>query len=295
MARQAPVEYGMRFLPPRALPIICATKQRTDHPMTELHTTTPNADMPQAEVVTACVLIIGNEILSGRTQDTNLNHIASCLGDWGIRTMRAEVIPDDADTIIEAVRRTSQAFDYVFTTGGIGPTHDDITAECIARAFNVDLMIHPEIESRILALAAPPEVMDSRMLMARVPEGARLIDNPTGGPQGFAIGNVHVMAGIPRVMQAMLSSLEGTLKGGAIVRSRSIIAYLGESTIATALGEIQSDFPAVDIGSYPFMRGGRYGTNLIMRGTDDAELDKVYQTIWMAVRTAGVEPEAGSE
>lgn len=263
--------------------------------MTDLEQNRTRASDASAEIVTACVLIIGNEILSGRTQDTNLNHIASLLGEWGIRTTRAEVIPDDADTIVEAVRRTREQFDYVFTTGGIGPTHDDITAECIARAFNVELVIHPEIERRILALAAPPEVMDSRMLMARVPQGARLIDNPTGGPQGFAIGNVHVMAGIPRVMQAMLSSLEGTLRGGAVVRSRSIIAYLGESTIATALGEIQASFPSIDIGSYPFMRGGRYGTNLIMRGTDDALLEAAYQTIWIAVRSAGVEPEAGSE
>ncbi len=261
--------------------------------MTDPGQTQPEGSNATAGVVTACVLIIGNEILSGRTQDTNLNHIATCLGEWGIRTTRAEVIPDDVEIIIEAVRRTREQFDYVFTTGGIGPTHDDITAECIARAFEVPLVIHPDIESRILALAAPPDVMDSRMLMARVPEGARLIDNPTGGPQGFAIGNVYVMAGIPRVMQAMLSSLEGTLHGGAVVRSRSIIAYLGESTIATALGEIQGDFPGIDIGSYPFMRGGRYGTNLIMRGTDDALLDKVYQTVWLAVRSAGVEPEVG--
>ena len=186
------------------------------------------------QVVTACVLIIGNEILSGRTQDTNLRHIAIHLNEWGIRVREARVIPDVEATIIDTVRAVRTQFDYVFTTGGIGPTHDDITADCIAKAFDRPLVIHPEIARLIQSRPVPPDVMAARMLMARVPEGADLIGNPSGGPPGFFIENVYVMAGIPVVMQGMLSTLEGKLRGGAPVRSRSVTVYLGESQIAGA-------------------------------------------------------------
>ncbi len=160
-------------------------------------------------VVTACVLIIGNEILSGRTQDTNLRHIAIQLNEWGIRVREARVIPDIESVIIDTVRTLRGQFDYVFTTGGIGPTHDDITADCIAKAFDRKLVIHPEIAHLIQSRAVPPDVMAARMLMARVPEGAGLIGNPSGGPPGFFIENVYVMAGIPTVMQGMLSTARG--------------------------------------------------------------------------------------
>ena len=241
-------------------------------------------------IVTACVLVIGNEILSGRTQDTNLNHIARQLNDWGIRVREARVIPDVEETIVDAVRDASTRFDYVFTTGGIGPTHDDITADCIAAAFSVGLVEHPEIAAVIRQREAPPEVMASRLRMARVPDGARLIDNSTGGPQGFAIGNVYVMAGIPMVMQAMLSNLEGKLEGGAPVRSRSVTAFLGESQIAGPLGEIQARYPGIDLGSYPFSRDGRYGTSLVMRGTDSAELDAMLEDVKSIIIEAGERP-----
>ena len=203
-------------------------------------------------VVTACVLIIGNEILSGRTEDINLNHIALTLGAWGIRVREARVIPDLEDVVVAAVNETRAKYDYVFTTGGIGPTHDDITADCIARAFGVDLVISPEIAAIIEQRPASQEVMTARMRMARIPAGATLIDNLTGGPQGFRIDNVFVMAGIPRVMQAMLQTLEGKLRGGKVVRSRSVVAYVGESQIATDLGDIQARYPDIDLGSYPF-------------------------------------------
>ena len=241
-------------------------------------------------IVTACVLVIGNEILSGRTQDTNLNHIARQLNDWGIRVREARVIPDVEETIVGAVRDASTRFDYVFTTGGIGPTHDDITADCIASAFEVGLVEHPEIAAIIRQREAPPDVMASRLRMARVPEGARLIDNSTGGPQGFAIGNVHVMAGIPSVMRAMLSTLEGKLEGGAPVRSRSVTAFLGESQIAGPLGEIQARYPDVDLGSYPFSRDGRYGTSLVMRGTDSSALDAMLEDVKSIIIDAGEHP-----
>lgn len=244
-----------------------------------------------SQPVSACVLIIGNEILSGRTQDVNLNHLAETLGKWGIQVKEARVIPDDVDTIVASVNETRQMFDYVFTTGGIGPTHDDITAVCIAKAFGVALVQHPDIEARIRQRPAPDDVMASRLLMARVPTGATLIDNPTGGPQGFCIGNVYVMAGIPMIMQGMLSTLDGTLRSGPVVRSRSIRAYMGESQIARALGDIQQANPSVDIGSYPFFRESRYGTNLVIRGADLDAIDAAAVAIMAAVTAAGETPE----
>jgi molybdenum cofactor synthesis domain-containing protein len=236
------------------------------------------------------VLVIGNEILSGRTQDTNLNHIARQLNEWGIRVREARVIPDVVEIIVSAVQEASRRFDYVFTTGGIGPTHDDITADCVANAFEVELVEHPEIAARIRQREAPPDVMASRLRMALVPDGARLIENATGGPQGFAIGNVYVMAGIPMVMQAMLSTLEGQLDGSAPVRSRSVTAFLGESQIAGPLGQIQARYPHIDLGSYPFSREGRYGTSLVMRGTDAGDLDAMLEDVKSIIVDAGETP-----
>jgi len=243
-----------------------------------------------SDIVTAAVLIIGNEILSGRTQDTNVAHIAQTIGGWGIRLREVRVVPDVEQEIVDAVLALSRRYDYVFTTGGIGPTHDDITAECIAKAFGRKLTVHPDIAARIQARPAPPDVMSARLLMARVPEGARLIDNPTGGPQGFAIENVHVMAGIPIVMQGMLSSLAGTLRGGAVVKSLAVTAHLGESQIAHALGEIQSRYPDIDLGSYPFAKDGRYGTTLVMRGTDEAKLARMRDEVRAVITAAGEVP-----
>jgi molybdenum cofactor synthesis domain-containing protein len=243
-----------------------------------------------ADIVTAAVLIIGNEILSGRTQDTNVAHIAQTIGEWGIRLREVRVVPDVEQEIVDAARALSERYDYVFTTGGIGPTHDDITAECIAKAFGRGILIHPEIAARIEARPAPPDVMAARLLMARVPEGAALIDNPTGGPQGFVIGNVYVMAGIPIVMQGMLSTLKGKLRGGAVVRSLAVTAHLGESQIAAALGEIQRRYPEIDLGSYPFAKDGRYGTTLVMRGTDETALAKMRDEVRAVIVAAGEVP-----
>ena len=239
-------------------------------------------------VYTACVLIIGNEILSGRTQDTNLQHIAQVLGEQGVRVREARVIADVEDEIVSAVNGARAKFDYVLTTGGIGPTHDDITADCIAEAFGVPLVISEEIAAVIGQRPAPAEVMESRMRMARIPEGAGLIDNPTGGPQGFCIGNVYVMAGIPAVMRAMLSTV--SLAGGKVVRSGSVTAYLGESQVATGLTALQEEHPDVDIGSYPFSRDGRYGTTLVIRGTDAGELNHVLDQVAELIRAGGEEP-----
>ena len=243
------------------------------------------------QAVTACVIIIGNEILSGRTQDINLNHIASTLGGWGIQVHHARVIPDDEDIIVNTINEVRKTYSYVFTTGGIGPTHDDITAVCVAKAFDVPIIQHPDIVERIRQRPAPDDIMASRLLMARVPEGASLIDNPSGGPQGFAMENVYVMAGIPRVMQAMLSTLESKLESGFVVRSQTVRAYTGESSIADALARIQNDFPSVDIGSYPFLREERYGTHLVIRGADTSVLATVADAVMDAVRAIGEEPE----
>ena len=243
-----------------------------------------------SRAVTACVLIIGNEILSGRTPDSNLNHIARTLGGWGIQLREARVIPDLEAEIIAALNETRQRYDYVFTTGGIGPTHDDITAEAVAKAFGLPLVTHPEIAERISRRPAASHVMASRLRMARVPQGAGLIDNPTG-PQGFRIGNVHVMAGIPGIMQVMLASLEGKLETGDPVRSRTVTTYLSESHVADALTEIQARFPDLDLGSYPFLRDGRYGTSLVLRGVDEARLDLALDAVCHAIAAAGETPE----
>lgn len=245
----------------------------------------------QDRPVTAAVIIIGNEILSGRTQDVNLQHIATTVGAWGIRVREARVVADVAAEIVAAVNQARERYDYVFTTGGIGPTHDDITADCIAEAFGVDLVVHPEIAERIARRPAPPDIMAVRMRMARVPEGATLIDNVTGGPQGFRIENVFVMAGIPAVMHGMLGSLEGKLRGGAVVRTRSVTAHLSESQIAGPLREIQDRHPEVDVGSYPFFRQDRYGTTLVLRGTDEALLDAMLEEVSAAIAAAGETPQ----
>ncbi|MCP5182946.1 MAG: competence/damage-inducible protein A [Pseudomonadales bacterium] len=240
--------------------------------------------------VTAAVLIIGNEILSGRTQDTNLNHLALTLGEWGIQVREARVVPDIESTIVATLNELRPRFDYVFTTGGIGPTHDDITADCVAKAFGVPLVESETIAARIRQRPAPPDIMASRLRMARIPDGATLIENNTGGPQGFRIGNVHVFAGIPMVMRAMLETLENTLEHGLRVRSCSVVAPVGESQIATAFGEVQARYPDLDLGSYPFFRQNLYGTNLVIRGTDPARLRAALDEVKAIIVAAGAEP-----
>lgn len=247
--------------------------------------------MSNNQVYKACVIIIGNEILSGRTQDTNLAYLAKALNELGVRLTEARVIPDIEEVIVATVNEARKTFDYVFTTGGIGPTHDDITADCIALAFGVELVMHPDIVEVIQKRAAPPEVMESRLRMARVPEGSRLIDNPSGGPQGFQMENVFVLAGVPMVMQAMVDSLNNDrLPGGAPVRSRSIGAYLTESQVAVSLREIQSRYAEIDLGSYPFYRKDGYGTNLVMRGTDENELDSMKEEVRQMILGFAAEP-----
>ena len=226
-----------------------------------------------ARTVTACVLIIGNEILSGRTQDTNLNHITLTLGAWGIQVREARVIPDVPGVIIDTVNEVRERFDYVFTTGGIGPTHDDITADCIADAFGVKLVVNAEIAERIQRRPAPPDVMAARMRMARIPDGAVLIDNPVSIAPGFSLGNVHVMAGVPRIFEAMLAGVLSGIAHGKPLLSRSLRMLKGEGEIATSFAAFAALYPDLSMGSYPFNTNGAFGTNLVIRGTDADRLD----------------------
>ncbi len=241
-------------------------------------------------IVTAAVVIIGNEILSGRTQDTNLRDIALSLGQWGIRIAEARVIADVETTIVTVVNELRAKYDYVLTTGGIGPTHDDITAQSIARAFGVPLVEHPHIAALLRQRAASPEIMAARMRMALVPQGAQLIENSTGGPPGFYVDNVYVLAGIPVVMRAMLATLGSKLRGGAVLQSRSVTAYLGESAIADPLARLQQAYPMVEIGSYPFDRDGRYGTTLVLRCADAALLEEATEQLKAIIVRVGAEP-----
>jgi molybdenum cofactor synthesis domain-containing protein len=221
---------------------------------------------------TACLIIIGNEILSGRTVDANLPYIAEELGAIGIRMAEVRVVPDEEEEIAKAVNETRAKYTYVFTTGGIGPTHDDITAASIAKAFGRAYGRDAEAERRLLAYYPPEKVNEARMKMADMPVGAELIDNPVSAAPGFIVENVHVLPGVPKIMQAMFEGLKHKLKGGAPVRSRAIVCFSPEGEIATALGAIQAAHPSLEIGSYPFMRMGTPGTTVVFRGTDEAEI-----------------------
>ena len=227
----------------------------------------------QPQIVTACVLIIGNEILSGRTQDENLAFLAHGLNEAGIRLREARVIPDDPERIVTTVNEVRRHFDYVFTTGGIGPTHDDITAQCIADAFGVPLILHPEAR-RLLETHYPPGGSTRRGCAWRmVPEGAVLLPNPISRAPGFQIGNVFVLPGVPQIMQAIFSELQHRLPGGDKVLSRSVSCGLGEGTLAQGFAALQDRYPDLEIGSYPYFRRGDFGVTLVLRGTDRDRLD----------------------
>jgi molybdenum cofactor synthesis domain-containing protein len=238
----------------------------------------------------AALIVIGNEILSGRTQDKNINHIALELGKLGIRFTEVRVIPDIHQTIIDTVNAMRPQFDYIFTTGGIGPTHDDITTECIAAAFGVPIELNPEAHRRLTEYYKDRGGLnEGRLQMAKLPQGAKLIDNPISTAPGFSIGNVYVMAGIPNVMQAMFDNIKGSLKGGAVIVSSEIKAYVAESKIAAPLKELQQRNPDVEIGSYPFVDGVRFGTSLVMRGIDKAHVDSVTKELEVILSELGVE------
>lgn len=225
---------------------------------------------------TAAVLLIGNEVLSGRTKDKNLGFIADYLAALGIDLMEARVVADDEADIIAAVNALRGRYTYVFSTGGIGPTHDDITADCMAKAFGVGISHHPEAVAILTAYYAENgrEANEARMRMARIPEGATLVKNPVSKAPGFRLGNVFVMAGVPKIMQAMMDNIAPELTKGEIVQSRTVMFRGGEGDVAKPLKAIQELFHNVTIGSYPFESSEGYCTNLVLRSRDVAALDK---------------------
>ena len=239
---------------------------------------------------TACVLIIGNEILSGRTQDTNLNYIAKGLAERGVRLREARVIPDIEATIISVVNEVRARYDYVFTTGGIGPTHDDITAECIAKAFGVKLVLNEEIRQMMLARYPAGGLNEARLRMAHTPEGASLVPNPIQGPPGFRMGNVIVMAGVPRIAQGMFDAIKHELNGGPPILSRTVNCPLPEGVVAKGLGEIQGRYTDLDIGSYPTFGRGIPETNLVLRGIDPVRLAAAAEEVAALVKSLGGTP-----
>jgi molybdenum cofactor synthesis domain-containing protein len=236
---------------------------------------------------TACVIVIGNEILSGRTQDKNIAFLASELSAIGIPLREVRVIPDIEQTIIDTVRSMSSVFSYVFTTGGIGPTHDDITSDAIAKAFNKPLYKHPEAEKSLLSHYTPDQVNEARMKMAYVPEGAQLITNPVSAAPGFIIENVYVMAGVPRIMQAMFDAVRPSLKGGPAVLSESVTTTLPEGTLAAGLTIIQAEFPETDIGSYPYFKQGGFFTTLVVRSPDTDKNSAAITQIKILIKNLG--------
>ncbi len=225
-----------------------------------------------SELKTAGVVVIGNEILSGRTQDSNLAFIGSRLSALGIVLGEARVIPDVEATIVNTVRQFANDYDYVFTTGGIGPTHDDITTACVAKAFNRKVERHPEAVQVMDKYYEPGQLTEARLKMADIPDGAVLVANPVSAAPGYQLENVFVLAGVPDIMQAMFHSLEDRLTGGPPIMSASVSTNLGESRMAAGLGEIQAECEAVDIGSYPYFKNGQLGVNVVLRSTDKEEL-----------------------
>ena len=219
---------------------------------------------------TAAMLVIGDEILSGRTRDANMHYLAGQLTERGITLCEVRFVSDHRDAIIAAVRALSQAYDHVFTSGGIGPTHDDITADCIAAAFDDHIDVRADARALLAEFYAQTgrELNEARLRMARIPDRATLIDNPVSVAPGFTLENVHVMAGVPSVFQAMVASVLPTLTGGKPLISDTVRLMRGEGDVAQPLGEIAAKFPSVQIGSYPFQQDGRFGTNIVLRTTD---------------------------
>jgi len=245
--------------------------------------------------VTAAVLIIGDEILSGRTQDVNLAAISRYFGTYGVEIAEARVVGDVPEEIVTAVNVLRERYDYLVTTGGIGPTHDDITADCVADAFGVKLYEHPEIIA-MMAGRWGGELNAARRRMARVPEGGSLVRNPVNGPPGFQIGNVFVLAGVPQIMRGMLEDVGRRLKGGAVVVARTVrVEGSGEGVIAAPLEAVAKAHPGMSLGSYPFFGPEGYGSNLVLRGRDPAEVDATVDELITALKGVGIEKVAAVE
>lgn len=231
--------------------------------------------MPATPNPIAAMLVIGDEILSGRTRDANMHYLAGELTKHGIDLKEVRVVSDDEAAIVAAVRALSGAFDHVFTSGGIGPTHDDITADCIAKAFEAHLDVRDDARAILQAHYDTQglEMNAARLRMARIPDGAVLIDNPVSAAPGFTIGNVHVMAGVPMIFQAMVASVMPTLTGGRPMLSQTLRVLRGEGEIAAPLRSLAEAYSDLSVGCYPFQKDGAFGANVVIRGTDGARVD----------------------
>jgi molybdenum cofactor synthesis domain-containing protein len=240
-----------------------------------------------SSIVTAAAVVIGDEILSGRIRDKNAGHLAAVLTAIGIDLREVRIVGDDEAAIIEAVNALRARNNYVFTSGGIGPTHDDITADAIAKAFGLPCD-HDRQAMKLLGdhyAQRRIEFTEARKRMARMPEGAVHIDNPISRAPGFVVGNVHVMAGVPAVFQAMLDNVVPTLRTGRVLLSRSVHCPFGEGTIGETLGKIQDDYPDIAIGSYPKYDSGKFWTDIVLRGADDARLDEAAAAVGAMIAT----------
>ncbi|WGW04894.1 competence/damage-inducible protein A [Tropicibacter oceani] len=224
---------------------------------------------------TAAMLVIGDEILSGRTRDANMHYLAQEFTKHGVDLKEVRVVSDDRAAIVSALNALRTGFDVVVTSGGIGPTHDDITADCIAEAFGVHIGVRDDARALLQAHydRQGVEFNASRQRMARIPDGATLIDNPVSIAPGFSMENVHVMAGVPSVFQAMVASVLPKITGGAPLLSQSLRIMRGEGEIAAPLGELAARYPDLSMGSYPFQRDGVFGANVVIRGSDGAQID----------------------
>ena len=220
----------------------------------------------------ASLIIIGNEILSGRTQDKNLSYLANWLNEIGIQLAEVRVIRDEEEIVVETVNYLRSTYDYVFTTGGIGPTHDDITSLCIAKAFGVELEINSGAFGILKEYYKDGELTDARMKMTKMPVGSELIENPVSRAPGFKMDNVFVLAGIPSIMQGMLEGARKHLTVGEVVKSKSIDVFTPESNVADALTDLQNKYSEVEIGSYPFNKDNRFGTSVVMRSSNEEKL-----------------------
>ena len=246
--------------------------------------------MVDSEKISACVLVIGNEVLSGRTKDANLNWLASRCTEKGIRLAEARVIPDEEDVIVDAINECRQKYNYVFTTGGIGPTHDDITASCVAKAFGVKIERRKEAVELLETFIKKENLNEARLKMAEMPVGAELIYNPVSKAPGFRMNNVYVMAGVPSIMRAMFEGFSESLLSGEKVLSKSVACYLPEGAVAKGLSNIQQNHTSFDIGSYPFKISGKFGCTLVCRGTDEEELEIIISEISDLIIDLGGKP-----
>jgi molybdenum cofactor synthesis domain-containing protein len=250
--------------------------------------------MADARIWTAALVVIGDEILSGRTQDANVAQVAEWLNRNGIRFAEVRIVPDQEARIVEAVNALRTRYDYLFTTGGIGPTHDDITVDSIAAALGVPVVVHPQARAILEDYYRERGgLTEARLRMARVPDGAELIPNAHSGAPGVKIGNIYIMAGVPHIAARMLEALDGKLEGGRPLVSVTIGAHAPESEVADLLRQLEADYPGVSVGSYPFYGGGRLGANFVLRGEDEETVNRCADDLGRRLAEAGLEAVAG--